>query len=284
MYIGNHAVLYQDDILNKTEWVAAGLRAGGCDGIEVGQRFFGIDKRQELKEILDKNGLNLSAFHVSALADEIFDQPETVMERFNQAAEFLQAFPFKNIMFTSLPMEDLSTLPSEWDKRLHDEVCLKEWAVRLEEMAETLEERGVTLHFHNHSWEFADDGKWFNAVAEYAPHVHLGLDIGWVYVAGFDPADIILKYGKRINYVHLRDLNLANVDPSLPFSAVHQTIFEDIGKGNAPLKEILMLLDDCMDKNGWATIEYEFGDRSFSRYSAATTYIRNLLNESKGRE
>ena len=65
MKIGCHAVLFTNRILTETENILSGLKSTGCEGVEIGSRFFGLDKREYLLETLNSQGLYLAGLHVS---------------------------------------------------------------------------------------------------------------------------------------------------------------------------------------------------------------------------
>ena len=283
-FIGNHAVLFGERLATETADIIAGLGRSGCDGIEAGLRFLTPDFREELKKELDQNGLTLSAYHVSSLAADVFDKPDEVRNMFQQAVDFLEVFPVKNIMYTPLPAMDLDIPVEQWDARLRDEECLKQLAEFLEQLAVELADKGITLNFHNHNWEFAEDGKWFLSVVNHAPHVYLGLDIGWTYMAGWDAVELIERYRDRIRYVHLRDLKFERIGGFKNFSDIQWTGFVDLGEGDVPLDRIVGLLTESTGGQGWLTIEYEMGEQNFERYAKATAVLKEILKSHEGRK
>ena len=284
MFIGNHAVLFGEKLATETADVIAGLGRSGCDGIEAGLRFLTPDFRDELKGELDANHLQLSAYHVSTMATDVLDKPEKVKKIFEQAAKFLEVFPVKNIMYTQLPAENLDLTAEEWDPRLRDEASLKRMAEFLDELAMDLASKGITLHFHNHNWEFDDGGKWFLAIVNHAPHVHLGLDLGWTYMAGWDAVEVLERYQDRIRYVHLRDLNFKQVGTFKNFTDIQYNGFVDLGTGDVPFEKVVDMLMESTGNEGWLTIEYEMGEVSYERYEKATSVLTELIKSHEGRK
>jgi sugar phosphate isomerase/epimerase len=73
------------------------------------------------------------------------------------------------------------------------------------ELADADEE--FDLHYHNHDHEFVDvDGtNGFEAFAE-TSSVLLEPDVGWIHTAGYDPVDILERYGDRVEVVHMKDM------------------------------------------------------------------------------
>ena len=100
MKIGCHAVLFTDRIAKETEEVLKEFEKTGCQGVEIGARFFGVEKSSYLKELLDQYHLQLSGLHVSALWTDLLDDPQKVEDAVGKAVEFLQIMPNKNIIFT----------------------------------------------------------------------------------------------------------------------------------------------------------------------------------------
>ena len=78
MKIGCHAVLFTDRIAKETEEVLKEFEKTGCQGVEIGARFFGVEKSSYLKELLDQYHLQLSGLHVSALWTDLLDDPQKV--------------------------------------------------------------------------------------------------------------------------------------------------------------------------------------------------------------
>lgn len=68
---------------------------------------------------------------------------------------------------------------------------------------------GLRLGYHNHQFEFAAlDGStmWELLAAETDPAlVDLELDLFWAIVGGFDPIDLLTRYGQRLSLLHLKD-------------------------------------------------------------------------------
>ena len=121
MKIGCHAVLFTDRIAKETEEVLKEFEKTGCQGVEIGARFFGVEKSSYLKELLDQYHLQLSGLHVSALWTDLLDDPQKVEEAVGKAVEFLQVMPNKNIIFTGMAQNDPSQHPEEGiDPRLSD--------------------------------------------------------------------------------------------------------------------------------------------------------------------
>lgn len=84
-------------------------------------------------------------------------------------------------------------------------------ATRFNEIGKRCQERGITLAYHNHDFEFAaaDQGLFLDALlAATDPQlVKLELDTYWAAYAGVDPISYIKRYTGRIPLVHLKDMS-----------------------------------------------------------------------------
>ena len=87
----------------------------------------------------------------------------------------------------------------------------------LNKASETAKKYGIKVGYHNHAQEFEKvDGKYILDILYENTNedVVFELDVFWVYVGGADPAEMIKKYGKRAELIHLKqsDENKNNVD------------------------------------------------------------------------
>ena len=83
-------------------------------------------------------------------------------------------------------------------------------AKNCEMIAHALGEHGITLCYHNHSFEFEQfDGKYGLDILyeESAPDsLQAQLDVYWVQHGGLDPAEYMLKWRDRCKTLHLKDM------------------------------------------------------------------------------
>ncbi|SHE51663.1 sugar phosphate isomerase/epimerase family protein [Alkalibacter saccharofermentans] len=252
MHIGCHAVLFKDRIKTDTEGLIKDLKSTGFEGSEIGSRFFGTEDKAGLIKILDKFKYQMSAMHVVGELNDFCDAEKTriLRNRIMTVAEFVKDMPNKNIMFSGIDQEGIRDF--------------KSMALSIDSIAKECADIGVALNYHNHNWEFEKDRRIFNALADHAPNLKLGFDLGWVYKTGNDPIELVKEYRDRINYVHLRDLN-------------DEKEFVEIGEGIMDFKTLIPLLKEVLDEDGWAVVEYEDGEEDIERYKRAYVYISKLF-------
>ena len=126
---------------------------------------------------------------------------------------------------------------------------------QIDRVAETLEQLGracrqaadVDVAFHNHAAELADDARVIGAIVERCAAVGLGADLGWVAHAGMDVAAFLRRFGRRIAYLHVRDVT--EFGP--------QGGFVEVGRGVLDYGAILGALD-AVGYAGWLVAESEF--------------------------
>ncbi len=281
MNIGNHCVLFGPKIVSDTEQIIKALSEGGADGVEIGKRFLGEFKSDELEAILSSNGMTLSAYHIVEMLPAVLDDPSSFHNDVEKAADFLKDYPVKNILMSAMvmPMPQIDSIyeRNNWDPRFFDEKSLRKICEILEREALYLKERSIRLHLHNHDWEFLFDGMLMNAYLEFVPDMNIALDIGWAYAQGADPVALFEKYPERFSYIHARDLHFSDIPACRSWKERHEKLFCDLGEGEIPLKKVFSTFEKITNGNGWITIEYENGDQSFHRYQNATRLVKELL-------
>jgi inosose dehydratase len=104
--------------------------------------------------------------------------------------------------------------------------------------------------------------------------VRVCADTGFLMWAGISPAHFFKKFGKRIDYVHLRDVKKPRALKSGPSSLQPATF----GKGAVKMEAIAKRLE-AIDYSGWVTIEYP-GDHTepVAAAAAAREIARRVLN------
>lgn len=281
MKIGGHCVLYGPEIATNTEAVLNRLKTAGAEGCEIGQRFFGVEKRDELCAALQAQNIELAGMHCNGLKlIDLVNAPEKAEEALVSVAKLLATMPNKNIIATGgVDLENHKEDPianGAPDPELHDPEQVVLAAKRLNEMARKIkEEYGVQVHYHNHSWEFADDGLIWFALAEHAPEVMFALDTGWAAVSGFDPVDLLEKYPDRFAYVHLRDFIKTENAGQKSFGAVHAG-YVDLGAGDMNYPRLMKALHKVLGADDWAIVEYEIGNFDQQSYTKAISYLRGV--------
>jgi sugar phosphate isomerase/epimerase len=74
---------------------------------------------------------------------------------------------------------------------------------------EIARERGVTVGYHNHWWEFENsfDGRlaWDVFFERLDPTIVAELDLYWATVGGADPKSLLQSMGERIRFLHVKD-------------------------------------------------------------------------------
>jgi len=270
MKLGCHCVLFQGRIVTETQYILNELGKTGFQGVEMGSRFIGTDKREFFENALKEAGLELAALHVGVPMPLWQDEPNKAIAMVMEAAEFVKDGPNKNLTMSG----------SACEKSI-------EAAKAMNEAAKQCRSIGVALNYHNHASEFlVRDAITYKALREYAPDLNFGFDLGWVQKGGFDPYEVLNENKGRVNYVHIRDFDRQYMtdEEKAEFEAKPKEfqqmmlqnmggyvspIFPDLGEGKSDLGKLLTFLQDYLPENGWGVVEYETGLQDFERYHKA---------------
>ena len=200
--VGYQLYSARDEAAQDLNAVLASLKAMGYDGVEFAG-FYG-HTAEEVKEMLDKNGLVAVSSHVqfSLIENDMFG-----------TIAYHQAIGCKCI---AEPYLDDATRPGA--------PGFAHAIAVIDKFGRLLKEAGMTLLYHNHDFEFIDlsgmYGLDFLYTALPADVLQTELDCCWVKYAGVDPADYIRKYAGRCPIVHLKDFVGRKEDGSTPYALI----------------------------------------------------------------
>lgn len=144
---------------------------------------------------------------------------------------------------------------------------LDEWKIMMDNIrgiSETaLNEYGVKPVIHPHAGgyiEFRDETEHF--LNDITPNIAgLCLDTGHVFYAGEDPAQSLIDFSERLQYVHFKDIkpdvyNKAIKDQIGFFDACKKSVMCSIGKGCVDYNAVFNALNK-LEYEGWITVEQE---------------------------
>ena len=146
----------------------------------------------------------------------------------------------------------------------------------LTELGRRTADLGIALGYHNHMGNLGqapDDVEQVLTAAD-ARFVKLELDTAHYQQAGGDPAEAVRRYGDRLLFLHLKDL-----ESPLPGGAADSYRFVELGRGKVDFPAVLAALRQVGFK-GWAVVELD--QSSTPKDSAALS--RKYLTERLGLE
>ncbi|HSI71731.1 MAG TPA: sugar phosphate isomerase/epimerase [Fimbriimonas sp.] len=169
----------RDHLANDFRGTLEKVREIGYEYVEGGG---GATSAEEWRSTLDSIGLKVNGFHCP------IDQLE------------------KDV---TGPIQDAKTLgcrfvivPWLGDDRRGD------WAAfgrQMTEIGRKIKDAGLQLTYHNHDFEFKDNGLETLYASSDPDLVQAELDVAWVSIGGGDPVEWIRRMGKRVPLVHLKD-------------------------------------------------------------------------------
>ena len=180
--------------------------------------FFGRTA-EEVKTMLDKNGLKLSGTH-SGWTDLRDDYEGTL--------KYHKTLGNKRYV---IPGADLSTAEK-----------ITEFVNLVNEVQPKLAKEGISLHYHNHSFEFLPNQDGLIPHEELQKRTNIGfeIDIYWAYRADVDPLALMDKLRDRISVVHVKD---GTMERGL-----------SLGLGTAPVREVVAV---CKERGIDMVVESE---------------------------
>jgi len=218
--------------------VLARLGAKGYVGVELAG--FGSLTPPQLRQALDDAGLVVSSAHVG----------------FQDENEFAASLDEHQLLGC-----DTAVIPALSHKAFADLDAVRATADRVNALERVARERGMTLGYHNHWWEFTTmpDGRpallhFFDLLS---PTVFAEVDIYWAQVGGSDPKDVVTELGSRVGLLHVKD-GPADEPPS-PMVAVGDGVVDVTGVlGASPSAQWhIVELDRC------ATDMFDAVERSY---------------------
>jgi sugar phosphate isomerase/epimerase len=185
----------------------------GYTGLEIGFRHIQPIPPATLADMLAKNDLTLVATHVGGnLQDR--SQASGEQQMLEAVLDYLNAAGCSLLMYSGLRFESLDQFQRDLESVL--------------EAADRCRERGVQFLYHNHDWEFANDGRIINTLLdECGPDVGFCPDIGWIAKGGADVLNTLNRMGGRVGAVHFKDF----AGPGAEIDTVM------LGDGLAPLRD-----------------------------------------------
>jgi sugar phosphate isomerase/epimerase len=118
---------------------------------------------------------------------------------------------------------------------------MKKLAGVLNNAGELAKKSGMTLAYHNHAFEFANEGG--KTLLDHifdncdAKLVQLEMDVMWVTVAGADPVALLNKYKGRAPLLHLKDV--LKSEPTRLNEGIARTSFAEVGNGRVDFPAVL---------------------------------------------
>ena len=208
------------------EHVLSEIRQAGYQGVEIGYQFLSARSPEQLQNLLNANGLALSAIHWSPLWHEMSDH--------DARSETQKLLPYVKsggvaILTSSTNSPDLiDSQGLSAAKRANHQMHIAQ---------EILRDSGVDLLFHNHAWEFSKPYL-FDTISD---EMDLAVDIAHLERGTQQAERHLVEWGNRVRYLHLRNIADGHWVPAL-------------GLGRLPLCEWLKKISADIT---WAVVEME---------------------------
>ena len=162
----------------------------GIKSLEVARIDFNLKNAKEIKALSDEFGIEVTSIQV---------KPKQVFGDVDGIVRFCEVTGCKNVVISMLPFKCI----------LGAEKYFYEFIGSLDRITEIYYERGITLAYHHHNWEYIrlSNGKTrMQELLSYTSKIKFVHDTYWTAGCGIDPASQISEFGERLLGVHLRDL------------------------------------------------------------------------------
>ncbi len=162
----------------------------GITNIEFSNLFKKTAK--EIRQMLDERGMQCTSFGVSY---------DDLVNKTAEVAENAKTLGASFVRVAWIPHEG-TTVNAEIIKKAADDFNKAGKFLK--------ENHNLTFCYHNHGYEFVpyENGTLFDYLAANTDpkFVSFELDIVWAHLPGYDPADLIKKYGSRFKLMHVKDV------------------------------------------------------------------------------
>lgn len=155
----------------------------------------------------------------------------------------------------------------------------------LDRVCKAARSKGITPTLHHHMGmviQTIDD------VENLFQHSDIGLclDTGHATIAGFDPIDVVERYPDRINFVHLKDVNIAKAREVQAgkiqyMDALDEGIFQPLGKGEVGIDKLVHTLEST-GYTGWYVMEQDVVLQSETDLPAALADVKTSVEYLRG--
>jgi inosose dehydratase len=245
---------------NSFEQCISEMALSGYEGTEIGNKYPKDPK--VLKNYLDLRCLSVCNAWFSTF---FTSKPmENTVKDFIKHRDFLHKMGAKVIgvseqgnsiqgnLRKSVLKEKPVFTPGEWEKVIKG----------LEKLASLAKKKGMTLGYHHHMGTGIQNMEEIDHLLKNTGRdVYLLYDTGHAVFAGIDPVELLNKYVKRINHVHLKDVRknvLAKVKKNnLCFlDAVREGVFTVPGDGMIDFEPVFDILENKKYR-GWFVVEAE---------------------------
>lgn len=246
----------RDDAARDFAGTMKQIKEMGYDGVELAGMYG--KTAGEIREILDATGLKAVSAHVGLLNGELSDAEKLMDDSKAIGCDYV-AVPY---------------LPEELRPLTPGFATVMEKLPKLGEMAS---QKGLTLLYHNHDFEFVKMENGEYGLDYMYSHVspkllQTELDTCWINVGGEDPAAYVRKYAGRCPLVHLKDFYMKGKKPSNMYELIgidssaeekpdRSTFdFRPVGHGLQDIPSIVQAAEESGAK--WLVVEQ---DRSSER-------------------
>ncbi len=253
----------------------------GFDGTELGPYGFYSTDAGQLRDELARRHLTLtSAFVPVGLFNPARQEADIQLAR--NVAALLQALACPYIV-----LADAMKPP---DAPEPDRAAWQKAARLMESLAREFRQLGLDSVFHLEAGSQLETPAHMDLLAELTDPELIGicLDTGHHAYSGGDPREAIAKHGKRIRYVHLKDLNKSVArrvqSERLDFyTAVNMGIFPPVGSGDVDMAGVIGDLR-AVNYDGWIVVEQDIlgthdsaGRTPYEAVGISRRYLRETL-------
>jgi inosose dehydratase len=218
---------------------------------------------QQLKADLDQRGLRLlGAFVGVAFRDP--DQHDAEMAKALEIAAWLQQVGASYLIVADSGDDRRRAEGGHVDPAGGlNETAWRSLAAGLHQLAREVAPLGLQLVFHNHVGTYVETPDEIARLLDHTDPALVGwcLDCGHVAYGGGDTLELLQRYGNRVNYVHIKDVDRAVLERARAeqwhfHTALKHYIFAPLGQGSVGIPEVITALRDH-GYDGWLVIEQD---------------------------
>ena len=215
--------------------IAETIKKIGYDGAEIGARHFYQERPEYYRELFAKLDLKLVALHVGG----DFLNRDSVKQQLDNVKSTI-------IFGKKLGCPYIYLSGNFREGKTGNDYVIEAESYR--EIGKACTGEGMKLCYHNHNWEFDNNGEGMKLLLEEIPENLMKLvpDVGWLEVAGVSSLQFLKKNINRVEALHFKDFKSA----ALPRE------FTELGTGITPFREIFDYVTG-LGRDWWISAEQD---------------------------